>query len=78
VHALFMVVSPTVPVHLRILGQLGFLLRDTRLRQLLGARAPADQILGQIEMLETTVSTTGSFPASRAAKHATHTSSKRG
>ena len=27
VHALFMVVSPTVPVHLRILGQLGFLLR---------------------------------------------------
>jgi PTS system nitrogen regulatory IIA component len=60
VHALFMVVSPTVPVHLRILAQLGFLLRDNVLRDLLRRRGPADEILGRIEMLEAS-RTTGSF-----------------
>lgn len=65
VHAIFMVVSPTVPVHLRILGQLGFVLRDEELRRLLRARAPAEQILRQIEMLEAT-RTTGSFPVAPA------------
>jgi nitrogen PTS system EIIA component len=62
VHALFMVVSPTVPVHLRILAQLGFLLRDDVLRDLLRRRAPADEIVARIEMLELT-RTTGSFVA---------------
>ena len=62
VHALFMVVSPTVPVHLRILAQLGFVLRDTVLRELLHQRAPADAILERIEVLEAT-RTTGSVPA---------------
>ena len=62
VHALFIVVSPTVPVHLRILGRLGFVLRDPTLRALLRSRAPADEILGRIEMLEVT-RTTGSFRA---------------
>jgi nitrogen PTS system EIIA component len=60
VHALFIVVSPTVPVHLRILGQLGFLLRDQMLRRMLRDRTAADDILGRIEMLEST-HTTGSF-----------------
>jgi PTS system nitrogen regulatory IIA component len=64
VHALFMVVSPTVPAHLRILGQLGFLFRDDTLRDLLKRRAGADQILGRIEMLEDT-KTTGSYSAPR-------------
>jgi len=63
VHALFMVVSPTVPVHLRILGQLGFLLRDPVLRGMLRDRAPADDIIGRIEMTEAT-RTTGSFRTS--------------
>lgn len=65
VHALFMVVSPTVPTHLRILGQLGFLLRDETLRNLLRQRARPEQILDRIELLEMT-RTTGSFrvPAS--------------
>jgi PTS system nitrogen regulatory IIA component len=54
VHALFMVVSPTVPVHLRILAQLGFLMRDDVLRMLLRQRADADAILERIEWLETT------------------------
>lgn len=64
VHALFMVVSPTVPVHLRILAQLGFLLRDDTLRELLRRRAPAEEVLGRIEMLEST-HTTGSFAATK-------------
>jgi PTS system nitrogen regulatory IIA component len=62
VHALFMVVSPIVPTHLRILAQLGFVLRDDTLRDLLRARAPAHEILARLEMIETT-RTTGSFPA---------------
>jgi nitrogen PTS system EIIA component len=64
VHALFMVVSPTVPVHLRILGQLGFLLRDETLRGMLRDRAPADAIVERIEMVEAT-KTTGSFSSPR-------------
>lgn len=60
VYALFMAVSPTVPVHLRILAQLGFVLRDTALRTMLRDRAPAEDIIGRIEMLEAS-RTTGSF-----------------
>ncbi|MEW5917439.1 MAG: PTS sugar transporter subunit IIA [Gemmatimonadota bacterium] len=62
VHALFMVVSPTVPVHLRILGQLGFLLRDDMLRSMLRNREPGERILGRIELLEQS-RTSGSYPA---------------
>ena len=62
VHALFIVVSPTVPVHLRILATLGFLLRDSTLREMLRHRAPAQDIIGRIEMLEAT-RTTGSYAA---------------
>lgn len=60
VHALFMVVSPVVPTHLRILAQLGFVLRDETLRRLLRERAPAADIIGRIELIEST-RTTGSF-----------------
>ena len=60
VHAIFMVISPTVPVHLRVLGQLGFVLRDDGLRGLLRDRASSEAILGRIEMLEST-RTTGSY-----------------
>jgi PTS system nitrogen regulatory IIA component len=60
VHALFLVVSPTVPAHLQILARLGFVLRDEALRELLRTSAPADDILGRIEMVEST-RTTGSF-----------------
>jgi len=61
VHALFSVISPTVPAHLHILAQLGFVLRDDVLRQLLRDRAPADVILERVEMLEQ--QTTGTFRA---------------
>lgn len=60
VHALFMVVSPVVPTHLRILAQLGFVLRDDVLRRMLRERGPAADIIGRIEMIESTRNT-GSF-----------------
>lgn len=61
VHVLFSVISPTVPAHLRILAQLGFVLRDPTLRSLLGERAPSDAILARIETLEQR--TSGPFQA---------------
>lgn len=53
VGALFLVVSPNVAAHLRILAQLGFVLRDSELRQLLHSAAPTDAILARIRALET-------------------------
>jgi PTS system nitrogen regulatory IIA component len=52
VHALFTVVSPNVPAHLRILGQLGFVLHDEELRGLLVRRSPAAAILGRVQVVE--------------------------
>lgn len=62
VHALFLVVSPTVPAHLRMLAQLAFVLRDGALRQMLREAAPADALLGRVEMVEST-RRTGSYAA---------------
>ena len=64
VHALFLVVSVTVPAHLRILAQLGFVLRDELLRHLLRDAAPAEDILGRIELVESTMRT-GSYAAAK-------------
>jgi PTS system nitrogen regulatory IIA component len=52
VHALFVVISPSIPVHLKILARLGLVLRDAALRRLLGERAPADQIRACVKALE--------------------------
>lgn len=52
VHALFIVVSPTVQVHLQVLAQLGFVLRDDVLRGMLRERCPADEIVSRIKLLE--------------------------
>lgn len=60
VHALFMVVSPTVPTHLAILARLGFALRDDDVRDLLKRRASADEIIERVAFVEQT-RTTGSF-----------------
>ena len=51
VHALFVVVSPNVPMHLRILAQIGFVLRDAELRRLVRAAAPTDALLGRLSVL---------------------------
>jgi nitrogen PTS system EIIA component len=56
VHALFTVVSSSVPTHLRILGQLGFVLHDEVLRGLLARRAAPLEILGRVRAIEGTAS----------------------
>jgi PTS system nitrogen regulatory IIA component len=62
VNALFLVVSPTVPAHLRILAQLGALLRDPDLRDLLRSNAPNAAITERIAALEATARPTASKP----------------
>lgn len=52
VHALFTVVSPNIPAHLRILGQLGFALHDESLRGLLERRSAAAEILARVQAVE--------------------------
>lgn len=64
VHALFMVVSPTVPGHLRVLSRLAFALRDAGVRDLLARRASAEEILDRVTHVEAT-HTTGSFRVAR-------------
>lgn len=53
VHALFMIVSSSIPEHLRTLAALGFVLRDEQLRQLLRDRAGPKEIIGRIRNFET-------------------------
>jgi PTS system nitrogen regulatory IIA component len=52
VHALFVVVAPSVPVHLQTLAHLGHVLRDPEVRRLLAVRESDDRILGRIRELE--------------------------
>jgi len=52
VHALFIVISPTVPIHLRVLAELSHLLHDEELRLLLQQRAPADLVFERIRASE--------------------------
>jgi nitrogen PTS system EIIA component len=52
VHTIFLVISSTVPGHLKILAQLGYLLRDASLRDLFRRQAPTDAILAHIRALE--------------------------
>jgi nitrogen PTS system EIIA component len=52
VHALFVVVAPSIPVHLRVLAHLGHSLRDPTLRRLLAERAPDDRIVSRVRELE--------------------------
>ena len=63
VHALFTVVSSNVPGHLRILGQLGFVLHNEELRRLLIHRAPSAEILARVRALETRASGVSRSPA---------------
>ncbi|HEX8725670.1 MAG TPA: PTS sugar transporter subunit IIA [Gemmatimonadaceae bacterium] len=53
VSVLFLVVSPNIPAHLRILAQLAFALRDAELRRLLRSAAPTAAILERIAAVET-------------------------
>jgi PTS system nitrogen regulatory IIA component len=60
VHAIFLVVSSSVPSHLRILAELGLALRDSELRRLLQVRAPDHELMDRIRELGE--ATTGQFP----------------
>lgn len=66
VHALFTVISPTVPTHLRILAELSLLLHDADLRRLLQERAAAPQLFERIQILERTDRRNASSAASDA------------
>ena len=57
VHALFVVVSSNIPMHLRILAQLGFVLRDEELRKFLHAGSPIGAILARVRFLESSSKT---------------------
>jgi PTS system nitrogen regulatory IIA component len=63
VHALFTLISPSVPTHLRMLAQLGFVLRDDELRRLLARRATAPDLLARVRELEQ--QTSGTHVAAR-------------
>ena len=52
VHAIFVVVAPSIPVHLRVLAHLGHALHDPTLRRLLADRAADDRILSRVRELE--------------------------
>jgi PTS system nitrogen regulatory IIA component len=52
VHALFVLISPSVPAHLKILSRLGLVLRDPGLRALLRERADGATILATVKGLE--------------------------
>jgi PTS system nitrogen regulatory IIA component len=52
VHSVFMVISSSIPAHLRILAQLGFALRDPALRELLQRRAANDALLARVAELD--------------------------
>jgi len=68
VHALFTLISPSVPTHLRILAQLGFVLRDDALRRLLAGHAPASELLACVRSLEQ--QTSGTYAAVPRARNA--------
>ncbi|MBX6364796.1 MAG: PTS sugar transporter subunit IIA [Gemmatimonadetes bacterium] len=63
VHALFVVVSPNVPSHLRILAQLGFVLRDEELRRLLREAQSSEAILARLSVVEAAAKRTASAEA---------------
>ena len=65
VHALFTVVSATVPSHLRILARMGFALHDERLRELLRTRAHAAAILERVAEIESRLAKEESAEARR-------------
>ena len=55
VATVFLVISASIPVHLRILAQLGYALRDRELRNLLRHRAHEERILARLEQLDRAV-----------------------
>ena len=59
VRALFVVVTPTIPLHLRILAQLGHVLHDADLKSLLEASDSVSQVLDRVRVVESTAARAG-------------------
>lgn len=52
VHTLLVIIAPSVRVHLHVLSHLGAVLHDAAVRSKLEARAPANEILAEVERVE--------------------------
>ncbi len=52
VHTLFVLLSPTIQMHLQMLARVACLLRDDRLVQVLAARKPRKEILTEVRRVE--------------------------
>lgn len=62
VHTLFVLVSPTIRAHLRMLARIACLLRDAPFRALLERRGSADEILREVRRVEETFVTPPAQP----------------
>ncbi len=51
VSALFLLLSPTIQDHLRMLSQLSYALHDAEVRELLGRQAPLDELLVRLRAM---------------------------
>jgi len=52
VHTLFVLLSPTVQLHLQMLARVACLLRDDRFQQVLAQRAPSEELLTEVRRVE--------------------------
>lgn len=52
VHSLFLLITPTVRVHLHLLSRLGYALRDPEFRAVLIRRAPGEEIIACLQNVE--------------------------
>ncbi|HLH76032.1 MAG TPA: PTS sugar transporter subunit IIA [Candidatus Binataceae bacterium] len=64
VHAVFLLLSPTARIHLRLLSQLSFALYDERLRAALARQAQAAEVIQEVRRVELA----GGQPGARAAR----------
>lgn len=55
VHTLFVLVSPTVSMHLQMLARIAGLLRDDRFQEVLAARKPRQELLNEVRRTEKTL-----------------------
>lgn len=52
VHALFSMVSPSIRIHLHLLAQLGFVLKNDEFKKIIDRKAPCEEILAAVRALE--------------------------
>jgi len=62
VHTLFVIVSPSVRLHLNLLSHLMFALQDGDFQGLLALRAPANQIIQRVQTVEAALATPKGAP----------------